>query len=230
MKKFLPLMIVMLFPLILSAQEPVEPRTNYIKSGFYLKLGPVFPMGDYASGQYVYPFYTGDLGQYTLYYSPAKIGAAMDMGFLIYLGPAFANSFFRIGIDATFLSIWFNSITTLTPDNKIEKYYTFAGQKFGPVISLNPVDRLILDISYKLNANFGHHDELDGWYPLLDSQTSEYGYNLVGNEVSLAIRYRLIVLSLQYNFSSMNYNNFDNTNQDQDISTNTFRLLFGVKF
>jgi hypothetical protein len=231
MKKLLPLIFALLIPFISSAQDSVKTRPNYIRSGFYMKLGPVFPMGEYASGQYVYPFYANGTVYNMLIYNPAKIGAAMDMGMIIYLGPGIANNFLRFGIDATFISIWFNSTTPQNPDNKLEKYYTFAGQKFGPVISINPVSRLIFDISYKLNANFSHHDELDGWYPpVTDSQTSEYGLYILGNEISVSARYSVMVLSFQYNFSSMNYNNMDNNNQDQEIKINTFRLMFGVKF
>ena len=32
----------------------------------------------------------------------------MDMGFLIYIGPAFAGKYLRAGIDATFITFWFN--------------------------------------------------------------------------------------------------------------------------
>jgi hypothetical protein len=226
MKKTLFFLIVMIIPLLLSSQD-TKGRPDYINSGFYVKLGPVFPVGKYADGQSV-PF--SNISMLQLPYLPAKMGAAMDLGFLIYIGPSFANNYVRAGIDATFLSTWFNSTQPPIRDNLIEKYYTFIGQKFGPVITINPIDRLMVDLSYKLNANFGYHEELDGWSPLSDSQTSEYGYNLIGSEVSLAIRYRIMVFTFQYNFGSMNYNNADNTKPSQEIQTNTFRILLGFKF
>jgi hypothetical protein len=227
-KKILPLIISIIFPLLISAQDNVKAaRPDYINSGFYLKLGPVFPMGQYATGQTVQ---FDNVQATTLSYLPARIGAAMDLGFLIYFGPSFANNFLRAGLDATFLSVWFNSTRPPIRDNLIEKYYSFIGQKFGPVITINPIDRLMIDLSYKLNANFGYHEELDGWSPLSDSQTSEYGYNLLGNEVSLGIRYRVMVFSFQYNFGSMNYNNADKDNMSQEIKINTFRIMLGFKF
>lgn len=228
MKKVFLFMIVLIMPLLLSAKDPGKIRPDYIRGGFYLKLGPVLPMGEYAKGQSV-PFVNANPPATQLSYLPAKLGAAMDMGFLIYFGPSFANNFLRAGLDATFLSAWFNSTQPPTKDNTIEKYYSFIGQKFGPLITLNPADRLMLDFSYKLNANFGYHDELDGW-SLPDSQTSEYGYCLFGNEVSLGIRYRILVFSFQYNFGTMNYNEANKDNRDQKINIDTFRIMFGLKF
>jgi hypothetical protein len=164
-----------------------------------------------------------------LTYLPAKMGAAMDMGYLIYIGPAFANNILRAGIDATFLSLWFNSTRPDSVDQRIEQYYSFAGQKFGPVITINPVDRLMLNISYKLNFNIGYHDERNQWNPLSDSETSEYGVNLVFQEISLGISYRILDFSFQYNFGTMNYNNVSKSNQNQKIQENTFRIMIGLK-
>ena len=64
----------------------------------------------------------------------------------------------------------------------------------------------------------------------IDSQTSEYGFYLLSNEVSLAVRYSIMVFSFQYNFGYMNYNNANKDNTDQKISTNTIRIMLGVKF
>jgi hypothetical protein len=225
MKNVLLVMFALISPLLLSAQDNTA-RPGNIHGGFYFKLGPVIPVGKYANGQTVQFNVPG----HQLPYLPAKLGAAMDMGYLIYFGPSFANNFLRAGLDATFLSAGFNSTQPPNKDNLIQKYYTFVGQKFGPVITVNPVDRLMLDLSYKLNANFSYHEELDGWDPLSDSQTSEYGFYLLSNEVSLGIRYRIMVFSFQYNFGYMNYNNASKSNTDQKISTNTIRIMLGIKF
>ena len=223
------LFAIMIFPVHLMAQESDAARPNRLHGGFYFKAGPVFPVGSYSTGQTI-SFININPPKTTLTYLPARIGAALDLGFLIYLGPSFANKFLRAGIDATFLSVWFNSTKPPSTDNKIEKYYSFIGQKFGPVISVNPVSRLVLDFSYKLNANFSYHDELDGWALLSDSQTSEYGIYLLGNEVSLAVRYSIMVFTFEYNFGPMNYNNINNDNKDQKINIDTFRVLLGLKF
>jgi hypothetical protein len=149
-------------------------------------------------------------------------------GFLIYLGPSFVHHILRAGIDATFFSIWINATRPDSTGTRLNYYYYFVGQKFGPVISVNPVEHLIIDVSYKLNANFGYH--FDQWNYLSDSQYNKYGYNLTYQELNLNIRYRVILVSLQYNFGKMPYDNVDATRIKQTIETNTFRILIGFKF
>jgi hypothetical protein len=234
MKRYIILSICALFFISFTIQaqdtikNPVQERKNYIKGGFYLGLGPVFPMQKYSEGQIVQPT-SGAQKSSGLVYLPAKIGAALDMGFLIYFGPAFANKHLRLGLDATFLSFWFNSTTpVLNPGNSYEHYYYYAGQKFGPLLTINPVDRLLIDISYKLNANFAYH--FDEWDSYSSSDFSKYGANLFQNEVSLSIRYAIMRFSIQYNFGNMKYDNFEKSRPTQTVETNTLRILLGLKF
>ncbi|HTX88582.1 MAG TPA: hypothetical protein VMC08_06300 [Bacteroidales bacterium] len=229
MKKIYTLLLAtLLFPVMLTAQDL---KPNFIRSGFYFLVGPVLPMGAYRDGQTI-PFKPQDHPAInSLTYVPAKLGAALDMGYLIYIGPSFAHKILRAGIDATFISLWFNS-TRLPSDTlkkNIEKYYSFAGQKFGPVLTINPVDRLMINLSYKLNFNIGYHDELDNWSPLTDSETSEYGISMTFQEISLGLSYRLIDFEFQYNFGVMDYNNVSNSNQDQKVREDTFRIMIGLK-
>ena len=168
------------------AKSPKPERKNLIVNGFYFQLGPVFPQGEYAALDTV-PVSSGPLSKTSgIRYHPARIGAALDMGFLIYIGPSVINKRVRIGIDATFLTLSFNSIKLDSTSSVSDKYYYFVGQKFGPVISINPIDHLMIDVSYKLNANFGIHDEWGD--TVLKAAHSTYGANLFQNEVSLALR------------------------------------------
>ena len=123
MKKILLAIFGILSFSLLFAQDNNTARPDYIRSGFYIKLGPVFPLGQFKDGQTI-PF-PKSMASPVLTYLPARIGAAMDMGFLIYIGPTFVNNYLRAGIDATFLSFWFNSTRPENWDNLIEKYYTF---------------------------------------------------------------------------------------------------------
>ncbi|MEI7663832.1 MAG: hypothetical protein WCK34_16615 [Bacteroidota bacterium] len=214
-------------------QKQKPARKNFISNGFYFQLGPVFPQGDYASGQDIRNLVadTALKGKDTLVdvkYKGAKMGAALDLGFLIYIGPSFAGKHVRLGIDATFLSLWFNSIKSDGSSGGTDKYYLYAGQKFGPVISINPVDRLIIDISYKINANFSFHDEWgDG---ILKKYHSTYGANLLQNEFSLSVRYLIMKFAVQYNYGKMTYNNFNNSRPSQTIQANNLRIMIGLIF
>jgi hypothetical protein len=208
--------LVMLLPLTQQAQQAQQQFPNNINSGFYIKLGPVFPVNEFSAGQVIID---KTLPPDVHTYYPARMGASMDMGFLIYLGPAFANNMLRAGIDATFINFWFNPTRpdVTLPNSKYNYWYYFVSQKFGPVISINPVDKLIIDLSYKLNA-------VGSWY------NEEYGNNLFQNEVSMNVRYRVMMFSLQYNFGDINYNNFESANPDRLVDISTFRLLIGFKF
>jgi hypothetical protein len=196
-----------------------------IRGGFYLKLGPSFAKGKFQSGQNL--MFPDDSTATNLYYHPAKMGAAFDMGFLAYIGPAFANERIRAGIDVTFLTFNFNPVTIndTMDGSKYQYWYIFAGEKIGPVITINPVDKLMLDLSYKLNAYLAFNRHIvDGSY------TSEWGSNLFQNEISLGIRYKVVVVSFQYNFGKVIFNDLDNTKTSHYVENNTFRMLIGLKF
>jgi len=226
MNKLLTYSLILFFGLcsIFTARGQ-EGKPNRIHGGVYLKLGAVIPVGTYAAGQDV--MMTTGSGLYPLCYLPAKIGAALDMGTLIYIGPAFANKFLRAGIDATFLTISFNSTNPYDPGKKAAHYYYFVGQKFGPVITVNPIDRLMIDLSWKLNANAsffeGEWDDFEGEY-------SKYGMDFIQQEISLTVRYSIMAFSFQYNYGNMKYNNFTSSRQKQIIDLSTIRILIGIKF
>jgi hypothetical protein len=162
-----------------------------------------------------------------IYYA-AKLGFAMDMGFLVYIGPAFANTHLRAGIDATFVSFSFNPIKSdsLPSDHSKSNYwYYYIGQKFGPVLSICPIDRLVIDLSYKMNAYAAYNQHKKG-----TEFKSDYGKNLTQNEISMNIRYSIILFSFQYNFGKTGFNNFSSDNPMVYVDNNTFRILVGFKF
>jgi hypothetical protein len=223
---------ILLIPFFAISQEPViqeQPApdqqkptgSNEIKSGFYLKIGPVFPLGNYMNGTTLYDHPGGKS-----VYFPARVGAAMDIGFLIYLGPDFANHHLRAGIDATFLSFMFNSVKVDSLESPKTKYwYYYGGQKFGPVISIRPVDKLVIDLSYKLNAYVAYlHHWIRGAY------NDEWGKNLTQSEVSMNIRYSIMLFSFQYNFGQVQYDDYDSSKPVHYVDNTTFRFMVGFKF
>jgi hypothetical protein len=207
-------------PVPITQQQQREP--NHINSGFYLKLGPNFPLGNFLTCQKR----QAASENYPSVYYTAKMGAAMDMGFLIYIGPAFANNHLRLGLDATFISFSFNPITADTiPSPNTQYWYYFLGQKFGPVISVCPIDRLVIDFSYKMNAYVAYlHHSIRG------KLNDEWGKNLTQNEISMNIRYSFMLFSFQYNFGQVTYNDFDSGKPNHYVDNTTFRFLIGFKF
>ena len=85
------------------------------------------------------------------------------------------------------------------------------------MISINPIDRLVIDLSYKINA-------IGGWY------NSEYGKNLFMNEISMNLRYSIMLFSFQYNFGNITYDNFESSNPDHIVDVSTIRVMLGFKF
>jgi hypothetical protein len=214
-----------------AAQTPTQVQTqkpefqqkemiNHINSGFYIKFGGSIPMGEFANQHNNIYHYQN--GRDTVKFNQAKFGGALEFGFLIYLGPAFAHNHLRAGIDATFFAISFNPTDQTLPPNtsaskKMDYWYYFGGQKFGPLLTINPIDHLMIDLSYKINASAS-------WY------NSMWGMNLALNEVSLGIRYRVILFAFQYNWGKMKYTyNYDD-NPKYQVDVTTMRVLIGFKF
>jgi hypothetical protein len=240
-------MITFLFPFFSFAQNKdtlaparsqriiqQEREPNRIKSGFYIKIGPSFPIGNFKLEQTLFDTVSnsskksGTTIKKVIYY-PAKMGFAMDMGYLIYIGPAFAGNHLRAGIDASFVAFSYNPAADL-PDSisgskKYTYWYYYLGQKFGPLLSICPIDKLVIDLSYKLNAYVAFVQ-----HPIGTEFKSEFGKNLSQNEISMNIRYALILFSFQYNFGKTSYNNFNKDNPMHQVENTTYRILVGFKF
>ena len=219
MKKFFVLSLILLAcPVLLFSQKEVPFRHGKISSGFYLKIGAAIPVSNFSMGQFVPDMTPGPKDDSFTFLAP-RTGPVLDLGFLIYTGPAFANRMLRAGIDATFMSSSFNPTNPdLDPDeDQIEYWYFFMGQKFGPVITMNPIDRLMLDFSYKVCTNFSYYDD---WL----------GLGLWNQEVSFTVRYSIMAAGVQYHFGKINYNEFDKNNPDKIADISTVRVLFGLKF
>ena len=209
------------------APKPLVP-TN-IKSGFYLKLSALFPLGDYRTNKHIPDKSVNSVEPRYRYFDRAKPGAALDVGFLIFIGPSFANNKLRAGIDADFLSFSFNPTKPATssywndPDyipgdrKDIKYWYIYTGHRFGPVISVNPIDYLIIDVSYKMGAKIARYEDDWGWgYP--------------DHCIGLNVRYRVMMFGVEYYSGKTNFNSFDSNNPDFIIHDRTLRVSAGFKF
>ena len=75
----------------------------------------------------------------------------------------------------------------------------------------------MIDLSYKINA-------VAAWY------NSRWGRNLAMNEVSLGIRYKVILFAFQYNWGKIKYTYNQDDNPRYMIDNSTMRILIGFKF
>ncbi len=202
---------------------------NYIRDGSYLKIGGSFPAGLHRSDQIFIQYDNPGPGTKYVIFPAAKLGGVLDVGYLIYLGPAFAGNRLRAGFDATFFSLGFNQTNLSSyPQGENEKWkfwYFYLGQKFGPVFTINPYDQIMVDFSYKLNAYMSYlrHQFGEDW-------KDDWGKNLLQSEVSVSVRYRIILASFQYNFGKCLYNRFDTKFPSYKIDNSTFRILVGFVF
>lgn len=206
---------IMLYPVFSYSQGGLAHAD--IRSGFYIKAGPSFPLGTFKSGNIFAG--NGTPGQESVFMA-SKTGPAMDLGFMIFIGPSFAKHFLRVGLDLTFLTINYQAAAvpdSLSGKDKWNMHYYFAGNKIGPMITINPIDRLMIDLSYKLNGYIAH------------CYDNEWGKSYTQNEVELSVRYRFLILSCQYNWGKTKFNIFDKDKPVYDLPTNTFRILFGFK-
>jgi hypothetical protein len=219
MRKLIPMLIILLIAGPGShGQNAPASRPNNIKGGFYMKFGPSFPVGTFNTVQYA--INTDAVPDDTLKtFDQPKIGVFGDFGYLIYLGPAFANNFLRAGIDATFFSIGYHGSHHIykTGEDKIDFSYFFLGQKFGPVITVNPMDQLMIDLSWKLCLSVSEFD-------------SDYGVNMTQQEFSLGLRYRIMAFSINYQKGKLNYNDFDKGNKEQITRQDMLKIMIGLKF
>jgi hypothetical protein len=226
------LFFIGIMPFSAYNQDTIQTKSwhkNSIRDGAYFKFGASFPLGAFGTDQYFKEEGNPDPETNYILFPAAKLGAVMDVGYLIYIGPAFAGNRLRAGIDATFLSLGFNQTNLPAyPDGENEKWkfwYFCLGQKFGPVFTINPYDQIMIDLSYKVNAYMSYlrHDFGGSW-------KDDWGKNLLQSEVSMNIRYRVIMASFQYNFGECSYNRFDTKYPNYKVDNTTFRILVGFIF
>jgi hypothetical protein len=120
-------------------------------NAFYIKFGIAQPKGAFGGE------IRGDADPTIPYQGldnmGVKNGAAFEMGTIFYLNLPIPEML-KAGIDFTFLDFAINPVDWTTAGGDFEYVemdpMLFAGAKIGPVFSVNPVDKLIFDVYYKL--------------------------------------------------------------------------------
>ena len=185
-----------------ESKKPME-----INTGFYMRLGPVFPLGNYNLGQ---RYYDQDVHRW-IKSDEAKIGATAELGSHFYTGPSFANHYLRVGIDVTYANLWF----TPTDEKNVKYWYWYFGQKVGPIITVSIPGGVMFDFGFKLSPVVGYTDNVWGRH--------------VNEEIIMNIKFHLLLCSFQYCLGKMNYTNFTGKGDNDFREIQTFRILLGMK-
>jgi hypothetical protein len=213
LKKYRKLTSVIIF-LMISLTAFTQSSENNIKTGFYIRFGPLIPIGEYSDGQYSSdPIYYGYPYYYDYRIYPyAKVGISSELGSHFYIGPSMAKGKLRVGIDVTFMNFMFNR----TNSDDLANWYWFISQKVGPILTISPVKDFYLDIGFKLTPIVGYNGFYEDW-----------GRH-INEEVIFNIRFHQATLSFQIDPGSIRYDNF--TDSGDLISISTFRILLGMTF
>jgi hypothetical protein len=191
-----------------------------IENGFYLRLGPAFPLGDFNSDQLV-GLESGYWDGYALFPN-SKIGYNFELGCHFYTGKAFAGEKVRIGIDATFYN---SSLHPADYDSYYgyntsgeKNFYLFLRQKVGPIVTYSPKTDMYIDFGVRLVPTIAY----------LFGDTYDIWGRHINEEILFNFRWKVLMASLQFDIGKVNMNDF--SGDGYMIGSSTFNLLFGMKF
>ncbi|WP_353126257.1 hypothetical protein [Parapedobacter pyrenivorans] len=209
------------------AQQATVVRQGYNNESdygkFYLRVGASFLNNDFIT-----QLNDGEIGDG---YS-APTGLNFELGRYFFLQSEPVADLFKVGIDATFLSIGYNPLKWNDPDDPSysEKFdLTTVGVKLGPVISFNPLGDLYVDAFAKvaptvLTSIAGLEDVesvLFGW-------KSDFGVNL---------RYKKVTLTAGYESGSFKYDSYEydevtdiESSSKEKFPMGMFQVKLGLQF
>ncbi len=162
---------------------------------FYLRLGASFLNNDFVK-----QLNDGDLdGAYSM-----PTGLNFEIGKYFFLHSEPVADLFKVGLDASFLSLGYNPVKWNDPDDPsyVEKTdFTTIGVKLGPVISFNPLENFYADAFIKLAPTIlTSMSEMEDLEEVLFGLKSDVGVNL---------RYKKITLTAGYESGAFKYNSYD---------------------
>jgi len=168
---------------------------------FYLRLG-----ANFLNDDFVKQLNDGDLnGAYS-----AATGLNFEIGKYFFFHSEPIADLFKVGLDASFLSLGYNPLKWNDPDDPeyTEKTdFTTVGVKLGPVISFNPLENFYADAFVKLAPTIlTSMSEMEDLEQVLFGLKSDVGINL---------RYKKVTLTAGYESGAFNYNSYD-SDYDED--------------
>ena len=176
----------------------------------------------------------------------ADMGFVFEKGRIFYFMPKTQKSFINVGLDWTVISLTYNSnkkqwanYAAAEPEAVTSPLIATISTKLGPVISINPVQDLVIDIRAQVAAIggvVGPMYEGKTHAVVMAKDTAEKVMDLVKSmpnglkpNIGATIRWRSIGLSADYSPGKlkMNYNAKDNgieTTGKESVPFNTFQI------
>lgn len=191
-------------------------------------------------------------------------GYVFETGTVFYFNKPKSGKKIAYGLDWTIISFTYNSLNkwksyatstgnTGEPFEEIQPFIVTASSKLGPVISFNPVEKLIIDARVQLvagasaflffynNYTTGYYFELLGKNEIINEDDEEQVFKMavigVKPNFGISVRRKAIGLALDYapGKINMNYGEQYNDNSDEKygkakIKTNTLQLKLSFTF
>jgi len=194
---------------------------------FYLRVGASFLNNDFVK-----QLNEGDLDE--AYSAPTGLNFEIGKYFFLHSEPV--ADLFKVGLDASFLSLGYNPLKWNDPDDPgySEKTdLTSVGVKLGPVISFNPLENFYADAFVKLAPTMlTSLSEMEDLEEVLFGLKSDVGINL---------RYKKITLTAGYESGAFKYDSYDSEYNEEtgEYTENTtkekfpmgmFQIKLGLQF
>ena len=198
-----------------AQQASVVGQGHYSDSDFgkfYVRVGANFMNGD------LIPLLNGDDmdGMYS-----ASTGVNLEIGRYFFLHAEPIADLFKVGLDASFLSLGYNPIKWNDPDDpgySETMDLSTVSVKLGPVISFNPVSDLYADAFVKLAPTV-----LTSISDMVDMGETPFALK---SDVGVNLRYKKVTVTAGYESGSFEYD----VETGERMPMGMFQLKLGLQF
>jgi len=194
---------------------------------FYLRVGASFLNNDFVKQ-------LNDGGLLDEYDAPTGLNFELGRYFFLHSEPV--ADLFKVGLDASFLSLGYNPIKWNDPDDPGYSEmtdFTTVGVKLGPVISFNPLGDFYTDAFVKLAPTV-----LTSLTDMEDLETVLFGLK---SDVGINLRYKKVTLTAGYESGAFKYDAYvdeynEETGEYTEYSTKEkfpmglFQIKLGLQF
>jgi hypothetical protein len=172
---------------------------------FYLRVGASFLNNDFLK-----QLNDDEVGN--AYSAPTGLNFELGKYFFLHSEPV--ADLFKVGVDATFLSLGYNPLKWNDPEDPSyseKSDFTTIGVKLGPVISFNPLGDIYVDAFVKVAPTI-----LTSVAAMEDLESVLFGWK---SDAGVNLRYRKLTLTAGYESGSFKYNS---ANGEYDEATGTY--------